>query len=101
CSPVYGKAADLSCEGGSDDRSKDTTPSNIAASKSDRLRMSPSSDRDKLGSIPENPTAEEEINKEEHPHLQKGLGKHMSVSNVSLFYKIRSHSFSLICTGRL
>nr|XP_045083920.1 phosphatidate phosphatase PAH1 [Aegilops tauschii subsp. strangulata] len=79
CSPVYGKAADLSCEGGSDDRSKDTTPSNIAASKSDRLRMSPSSDRDKLGSIPENPTAEEEINKEEHPHLQKGLGFEISL----------------------
>uniref|UniRef100_A0A452ZA31 LNS2/PITP domain-containing protein n=1 Tax=Aegilops tauschii subsp. strangulata TaxID=200361 RepID=A0A452ZA31_AEGTS len=41
--------------------------------------MSPSSDRDKLGSIPENPTAEEEINKEEHPHLQKGLGFEISL----------------------
>ncbi|VAH08157.1 unnamed protein product [Triticum turgidum subsp. durum] len=79
CSPVYGKAADLSCEGGSDERRKDTTPSNIGACKSDRLRMSPSSDRDKLGSIPENPTAEEEINKEEHPQLQKGLGFEISL----------------------
>ncbi|VAH19992.1 unnamed protein product [Triticum turgidum subsp. durum] len=79
CSPVYGKAADLSCGGGSDDRSKDTTPSNSGACKSDRLRMSPSSDRDKLGSIPENPTAEEEVNKEEHPQLQKGLGFEISL----------------------
>jgi phosphatidate phosphatase LPIN len=73
------QSEDLSCEGGLDDKSKDTTPSKTGTGKSDRLRLSPRiSDMDKLVSIPENPTAEEELNKEEHPRLQKGLGKHLS-----------------------
>ncbi|CAM0955165.1 unnamed protein product [Alopecurus aequalis] len=77
-SPHHGKASDLSCEGDSHDRSKDTTTSKIGTLKSDRLRMSPrNSDKDKLGSIPENPTAEEELNKEEHPQL--GLGFEISL----------------------
>ncbi|KQK05865.1 phosphatidate phosphatase PAH1 [Brachypodium distachyon] len=72
-SPHYGKASDLSYEGGSYDRSKDTIPSKI------RLHSSPrSSDKDKLGSIPENPSAEEELNKE-HPRVQKGLGFEISL----------------------
>ncbi|XP_047095249.1 phosphatidate phosphatase PAH1-like [Lolium rigidum] len=71
---------DLSCEGDSDGSSKDTTPSKAATCKTDRLRLSPRiSDKDKLGSIPEHPIAEEELNKEEHRQLQKGLGFEISL----------------------
>ncbi|KAM0903761.1 hypothetical protein ACQ4PT_018462 [Festuca glaucescens] len=74
------QSEELSYEGGSDDKSKDTTPSKTGTGKSDRLRLSPRiSEKDKLGSIPENPTAEEELNKEEHPQLQKGLGFDISL----------------------
>lgn len=76
----YGKESDLSCEGGSHDRSKDITSSEVETDKSDGLQSPPgNSDKDKLGSIPENSTAEEELNKEEHPQLQKGLGFEISL----------------------
>ncbi|XP_047095228.1 phosphatidate phosphatase PAH1 [Lolium rigidum] len=68
----------LSCEGDSDGSSK--APSKAATCKTDRLRLSPRiSDKDKLGSIPEHPISEEELNKEEHPQLQKGLGFEISL----------------------
>lgn len=76
----YGKESDLSHEGGSHGRSKDIASAETEAGKSDGLQSSTaSSDKDKLGSIPEHSEVEEELNKEEPSHLQKVLGMEISL----------------------
>uniref|UniRef100_A0A0E0L3H3 phosphatidate phosphatase n=1 Tax=Oryza punctata TaxID=4537 RepID=A0A0E0L3H3_ORYPU len=81
----YFKESDMSIVGGSHGKTKETTSSENEANRPDGLHLSiGTSDKDKLGSIPENSAAEEELNKEEHPKLQKGLGKHMSGFEISL-----------------
>ena len=87
----YGKGSDLFSEGGSHDKE---LASETEAAGSDDLQSSiATSDKDKLGSIPEH-SEEEEQSKEEHSQSQNGLGKHMpgcilflfpNKDNVSLF----------------
>ncbi|KAG8068398.1 hypothetical protein GUJ93_ZPchr0005g16363 [Zizania palustris] len=73
----YSEESDLSYVEGSHGKTKDIASSE---NKPDDLHSSiGSNDKDKLGSIPENPAAEEELNKEEHPQLQKGLGFEISL----------------------
>jgi phosphatidate phosphatase LPIN len=87
----YGKGSDLSSEGGSHDKE---LASETEAAGSDGLQLSmATSDKDKLGSIPEH-SEEEEQSKEEHSQSQKGLGKHMSGCILFLFPK---DNVSLFC----
>ena len=80
------KVSDMSIVGGSHGKTKETASSENEANRPDGLHSTiGTSDKDKLGSIPENSAAEEELNKEEHPKLQKGLGKHMSGLQAILF----------------
>ncbi|RLN27858.1 phosphatidate phosphatase PAH1 [Panicum miliaceum] len=72
----YGKGSDLSSEGGSHDKE---LASETEAAGSDGLQSSmATSDKDKLGSIPEH-SEEEEQSKEEHSQSQKGLGVEISL----------------------
>lgn len=73
----YGKESDLSTEGGPHNWSKEFA-SKTEAAVSEGLQLSmATSDKDKLGSIPEH-SEEEEHNKEEYSESPKGLGKHIS-----------------------
>ncbi|XP_006654520.1 phosphatidate phosphatase PAH1 [Oryza brachyantha] len=75
-----GKESDMSCVEGSNGKTKEMVSSENEADKLDGLYSSiGTSDKDKLGSIPENSAAEEELNKEEHPKLHKGLGFEISL----------------------
>ncbi|KAL5203467.1 hypothetical protein ABZP36_014419 [Zizania latifolia] len=74
----YSKESDLSYVGGSHGKTKDIASSENKADNPLHSSIG-SNDKDKLGSIPENPAAEEELNKEEHPQLQKGLGFEISL----------------------
>jgi phosphatidate phosphatase LPIN len=74
------KVSDMSIVGGSHGKTKETASSENEANRPDGLHSTiGTSDKDKLGSIPENSAAEEELNKEEHPKLQKGLGFEISL----------------------
>uniref|UniRef100_A0A0E0DSK0 phosphatidate phosphatase n=1 Tax=Oryza meridionalis TaxID=40149 RepID=A0A0E0DSK0_9ORYZ len=74
------KVSDMSIVGGSHGKTKETASSENEANRPDGLHATiGTSDKDKLGSIPENSAAEEELNKEEHPKLQKGLGFEISL----------------------
>uniref|UniRef100_A0A0D9WHD8 LNS2/PITP domain-containing protein n=1 Tax=Leersia perrieri TaxID=77586 RepID=A0A0D9WHD8_9ORYZ len=74
-----GKQSDMSCVGSSHDKTE-ITSSEDEANKPDGLYSSiGTSDKDKLGSIPENSAGEEELYKEEHPELHKGLGFDISL----------------------
>uniref|UniRef100_A0A0E0HFM4 phosphatidate phosphatase n=1 Tax=Oryza nivara TaxID=4536 RepID=A0A0E0HFM4_ORYNI len=74
------KVSDMSIVGGSHGKTKETASSENEANRPDGLHSTiGTSDKDKLGSIPENSAAEEELNKEEHPKLQKGLGFKISL----------------------
>ena len=88
----YGKGSDLFSEGGSHDKE---LASETEAAGSDDLQSSiATSDKDKLGSIPEH-SEEEEQTKEEHSQTQKGLGKH--ISGCILFLFPNKDNVSLFC----
>ncbi|KAG2618749.1 hypothetical protein PVAP13_3NG079774 [Panicum virgatum] len=72
----YGKGSDMLSEGGSHDKE---LASETEAAGSDDLQSSiATSDKDKLGSIPEH-SEEEEQSKEEHSQSQNGLGVEISL----------------------
>jgi len=72
----YGKGSDVLSEGGSHDKE---LASETEAAGSDDLQSSiATSDKDKLGSIPEH-SEEEEQSKEEHSQSQNGLGVEISL----------------------
>ncbi|KAG8085844.1 hypothetical protein GUJ93_ZPchr0010g10492 [Zizania palustris] len=83
-----GKVSDLSHVGGSHDKTRDVDSSENKEDVSSGIVASTTdggSAKDKLGSIPENSTADDKLNKEEHPQLQKGLARNRpSISRRSL-----------------
>ncbi|CAL4908588.1 unnamed protein product [Urochloa decumbens] len=75
----YGNESDLSSEGGSHNRSKEIASETEAAGSEGLQSSMATSDKDKLGSIPEHSEVEEEHDKEEHSQSQKGLGVEISL----------------------
>ncbi|CAN6327948.1 unnamed protein product [Urochloa humidicola] len=75
----YGNASDLSSEGGSHNRNKEIASETEAAGSEGLQSSMATSDKDKLGSIPEHSEVEEEHSKEEHSQSQKGLGVEISL----------------------
>lgn len=75
----YDEESNLSPEGGSHDRGNEIASETVAAGSDDLPSSLATSDKDKLGTIPEHSEVDEEQNKGENSQSQKGLGVEISL----------------------